>query len=258
MRRLLMTLLLALSALPARAQDAAQVLNVAAAADLSFCLDALDAEFARQAPGVEIKVATGASGNFFAQIANGAPFDVFLSADMDYPRKLAEAGQADARTLSMYAVGHLALWSTDPKVDVGKGLAVVTDPAVGRLAIANPDHAPYGRAAKAALQQAGLWDRVQDKLLLGENIAQTAQFVQSGNASAGLVAFSLLQSPKLAGVGRYLLLPEDSYPRLEQGLVITRHGAANPLAARYVAFLASPPARRIFEQYGFLLPQAPR
>ena len=155
-------------------------------------------------------------------------------------------------------MGHLALWSTNPAVDPAKGLAVLTDPQVKKLAIANPEHAPYGRSAKAALQQAGLWDKLQDKIVLGENIAQTAQFVQSGNADAGLVAYSPASSaPKLAGVGRYWLLPEDAYPRQEQGVVITKHGAGNPLAARYLAFLASPAAHKVFEQYGFLLPQAP-
>jgi molybdate transport system substrate-binding protein len=255
MRYLLAVLLLALS--PARAAETHE-LSVAAAADLSFCLDALDAEFVKANPGAQVKVATGASGNFYAQIQNGAPFDVFLSADMDYPRKLIESGDADAKSLSLYAVGHLALWSTNPAVDPAKGLGVLADPQVKKLAIANPEHAPYGRSARAALQQAGLWDQLQDKIVLGENIAQTAQFVQSGNADAGLVAYSLLKAPKLAGVGRYFMLPEDSYPRLEQGVVITKHGAANPLAPKYLDFLASPAARKVFEQYGFLLPQAPK
>ena len=258
MRYILIALLLAptLAIAPARATDPSE-LSVAAAADLSFCLDALDAEFTKANPGTQVQVATGASGNFYAQIQNGAPFDVFLSADMDYPRKLTESGDADAKSLSLYAVGHLALWSTNPAVDPAKGLAVLTDPQVKKLAIANPEHAPYGRSARAALEQAGLWDKLQDKIVLGENIAQTAQFVQSGNADAGLVAYSLLKSPKLADVGRYWLLPEDSYPRQNQGVVITKHGAANPLAAKYLAFLSSPAARKVFEQYGFLLPQAP-
>ncbi|MBV8062205.1 MAG: molybdate ABC transporter substrate-binding protein, partial [Nevskia sp.] len=150
--------------------------------------------------------------------------------------------------------GHIVLWSTNPAVDVSQGLKVLSGGAVKKFAIANPDVAPYGRAARAALQSAGLWDALQPKLVRGENIAQTAQFVQSGNADAGIVALSLVLAPQVAGTGRFYRIPEDQYPVLEQGAVITARGAANPLAKAYIEFLRSPEARAVFDKYGFLLP----
>lgn len=239
----------------ARADEPApQSLTIAAASDLAYCIDALNAEFRRQHPDVDLKTTTGASGNFFAQIKAGAPFDVFLSADLGYPRELIEAGLAEESSLLLYATGHLALWTTREGIDLSVGLASLASPAIKRIAIANPDVAPYGRAAKAALQSAGVWDAVRDRLVLGENIAQTAQFVQTGNAEVGLVSLSLLKSPKMAGIGRHVEIPEALHPRLEQGGVITRHGRPNPLAAAYLQFLASPGARAVFDRYGFLLP----
>lgn len=239
----------------ARAADGG-VLVVAAAADLVFCLERLDAEFKRANPGVEIKTTTGSSGNFFAQIQNGAPFDVFLSADVNYPRQLIKAGLAEEKSLTQYAVGRIVLWTLQPdKLNVDKGLEILRDPAVGKVAIANPEHAPYGRAAKSALEKTGVYEAVKDRLVLGENIAQTAQFVQSGNVDAGIVALSLVLAPKVASVGRYYLIPESSHPPLEQALVITRHGAANPLATKYVEFLRSKEARAIFDTFGFRLPE---
>lgn len=240
--------------LPVRAADG-PVLAVAAASDLVFCLEKLNAEFLKANPGVDLKVSTGASGNFFAQIQNGAPFDVFLSADVAYPQGLIKAGLAEERSLTRYAVGHLVLWTMRPeKVDVSRGLEALRAPGVGKIAIANPEHAPYGRAAKAALEKTGVYEAVRERLVLGENIAQTAQFVQSGNVDAGIVALSLVLAPKVAGQGRYYEIPESSYPPLEQALIITKRGAANPLAAKYVEFLRSQEARAIFDAFGFRLP----
>src|SRR3954470_14142132 len=149
MKRLLLLLLASLLTLPARAAP----LLVAAAADLNYCIDDLAAAFRQQAPDAELKVSTGASGNLFAQIRNGAPFEVFLSADMDYPARLAKLGVADGATLTAYARGRIALWSNDPRFDLARGMAVLRDPGVTRIAIANPATAPYGRAAKAALER---------------------------------------------------------------------------------------------------------
>jgi molybdate transport system substrate-binding protein len=229
-------------------------LQIAAAADLVFCLDRLNAEFKKAHPGVDLKVSTGSSGNFFAQIQNGAPFDVFLSADMKYPRDLAKAGLADEKTLTQYAVGRIVLWTTWPDVDLSKGLESLRADKIRKFAIANPDHAPYGRAAKAALEHEKLWEAVQPKLVLGENIAQTAQFVQTGNAEAGIVALSLVLAPVNKGLGKYQEIPAAFYPPLEQGLIITKYGGANPLAAKYLEFLRSKEARAIFDEYGFRLP----
>ncbi len=255
MKKLLLLLagLLCMGAVPAAA-PAADGLTIAAAADLTLCLDQLNAAFRKAHPGAELRTTTGSSGNFLAQIRNGAPFDVFLSADMAYPRELVKDGQAEADTLTLYATGHIVLWSTNPAVDVGKGLAVLNSDAVKKFAIANPDVAPYGRAARAALQSAGLWQPLQSKLVSGENIAQTAQFVQSGNVDAGIVALSFVLSPQAAGSGKYYRIAEDQYPLLEQGAVVTAHGSANPLARAYIEFLRSPEARAVFDQYGFLLP----
>ncbi len=243
-----------LIATPTQAEETSPQLTIAAAADLAYCMEDLNAEFRRQHPEVELKTTTGASGNFFAQIKAGAPFDVFLSADLNYPRELVKAGLAVESSLLMYAVGHVALWTTREGVEVSGGLAVLKSEAFRKIAIANPEVAPYGRAAKAALQSAGVWEAVQERLVFGENIAQTAQFVQTGNVDAGIVSLSLLKSPKMAGVGRYFEIPEALHPRLEQGGVVTRHGEGKPLAAAYLAFLNSPGARAVFDRYGFLLP----
>ena len=233
----------------------ATTISIAAAADLVFCLDALDGAFKKTHPEADLKVSTGSSGNFFAQIQNGAPFDIFLSADLKYPRDLAAAGLADAGTLTPYALGRIVLWTTQPGIDLSRGLASVTETQIRKLAIANPDHAPYGAAAKASLQHEKLWDAVQGKLVVGENIAQTAQFVQTGNVDAGIVALSLVLAPATKGIGKYVEIPDALHPPLEQGLVVTRHGAGNPLAAQYLEFLRSPEARTIFDAYGFRLPQ---
>ena len=237
------------------AEPAPASVTIAAAANLADVIEVLDAAFVQQNPGAATKVSTGSSGNFYAQIKNGAPFDVFVSADMDFPRKLIAVGEAQSDSLLLYAVGRLALWSTNPAVDVGSGLLCLTTPAVKKLAIANTETAPYGRAAKATLQSTGLWDKLQGKLVTGENISQTAQFVQTGNADAGFVAYSTLKSPKLAGVGQFWLVPLSAHAPLEQGAVITRHGRDNPLSAKYLAFLKSANAQAIFSQYGYSIPE---
>jgi molybdate transport system substrate-binding protein len=240
----------------ARAQSApGQTLQIAAAADLVFCLDALNHEFKEAHPEADFKVSSGSSGNFFAQIENGAPFDVFLSADMTYPRDLVKAGFAEEKTLTPYALGRIVLWTTSPSVNLEGGLESLRAADIKKIAIANPDHAPYGRAAKEALEHAKLWDAVQGKLVIGENIAQTAQFVQTGNVDAGIVALSLVLAPVNKGVGKYVEIPEAFHAPLEQGLVLTRHGKDNPLAAEYREFLRSKAARITFDACGFRLPE---
>jgi molybdate transport system substrate-binding protein len=223
---------------------AAAPLRIAAASDLATCMPVLNAGF-----DGETSVTVGASGNFYAQIRNGAPFDILMSADTGYPLALAEAGLADGPSMVVYALGQLVLWSADPRLKTGNGLQVLTDPAVRRIAIANPDVAPYGRAAKAALQQAGLWEQLQGKLVYGENAAQTMQFVESGNAQTGLVG-----KAHLTGRPGGWVLPADSYPALEQGAIITARGKANPAAARYLQFLRSERGRALLAGCGFLLP----
>lgn len=243
-----------ISLVGARVASAAESVSIAAAADLTYCLEDINAAFKKAHPGAELKVSTGSSGNFATQIKNGAPFEVFLSADASFPRELIKAGLADENSFSIYAVGKIVLWTSTPdKVDVTKGFDVLKDPngPVKKLAVANPDHAPYGRAAKEALAHEKLWDAVQPRVVLGENIAQTAQFVETGNADAGLVALSLVLSPKLSKVGKWWEVPVDTYNKLEQGVILTKAGANNALAKAYVEFLKTDEARVIFDRYGF-------
>ena len=234
----------------------AGTLLVAAASDLVHCIDELGASFQKEAPGTEVKVSTGASGNFFAQIKRGAPFDVFLSADMDYPRKLAQEGAADAASLAPYAVGRLAVWTLDARFDVRQGMRMFADPRLTRAAIANPDVAPYGRAARAALVHHGVWDGVRGKLVIGDNVAQAAQFVQTGNAQLGIVSLATVLSPRLKGVGRYYLVPEEGIAPTDQRAMVPKRGHASPSAARFVRFLHSAAARAILARSGFGLPRA--
>lgn len=248
----LLILLVASLALPARAET----LLVAAASDLTYSIDELAAAFKKEVPGAEVKVSLGASGNFFAQIKNGAPFDVFMSADMEYPARLAREGAAEQATLTTYAIGRAAIWSVDPRFDLKQGMRVLNDKRLKRVAIANPDIAPYGRAARAALQAHGFWDTVKDKLVIGENVAQTAQFIQTGNAQLGIVSYATVLAPRLKGVGSYYLIPDTGTPPIEQGAVVTRHGAANPLAPRFMQFLKSRTAHGILLRHGFTLPRA--
>lgn len=215
-------------------------LTIAAASDLNFALDQIAAHY----PG-QLRVSYGSSGNFATQIANGAPFDLFLSADIDYARRVAPNPAA----VFPYAVGRLVVWvpassSLDPA-------AVLRSPALRHLAIANPQHAPYGRAAEAALRHMGLWDAVQPKLVLGENIVQAFQLVDSGAAEAGMVALSLALGPAGRARGRYFEIPLDAYPRLEQGGVILKD---SPAARAFRDYLLGTEGRRILEQYGFSLP----
>jgi len=227
--------------------------SVAAAADLTYCLPVIDDAFQKANPGAVVKVSFGSSGNFFEEIKNGAPFDVFLSADINYPQTLAKAGLVEAPV--KYAEGKIVLWTMNGGLDVSRGLAVLKDAAVKHVALANPDHAPYGRAAKAALAHENLWDELTPKFVFGENIAQTAQFVQTGNADAGFVAMSLVAAPQLAHAGHYYEIPADDYAPIDQAAALTKAGAGKPLAQAYVAFLQSDAARKILEQFGFRLPK---
>jgi molybdate transport system substrate-binding protein len=244
-------IMLAAFALDLRAGE----LSVAAASDLIYCLEELHAAFQKEHPDINLKTSTGSSGNFFAQIKNGAPFDVFLSADVSYPEALIKAGLAGEKSLTPYAIGRIVVWTAGDKVDVSTGITSLAGPGVRKVAIANPEHAPYGRAAKTALHYYKRWDQIEPKIVYGENIAQTAQFIETGNADAGIVALALVLSPKLAKVGRWVEVPEESYPRLEQAAVVTGKGQNNPASALYIAFLRSAEAREIFDRFGFRLPQ---
>jgi molybdate transport system substrate-binding protein len=234
----------------------AHALRIAAAADLKFALDEWLKDFRATHPGERIEVTYGSSGNFIAQLSQGAPFDVFLSADMGYPRKLVEQGLAEDKDVFPYAVGHLVLWvRRESPLQVEKlGMKVLVDPAARRIAIANPQHAPYGRAAEAALKSQGLHDAVKDKLVLGENVAQTAQFAQSGAADVGLIALSLALAPAMKEQGRYGEIPASAYPRMDQGGVILKKAQDPALARQFRDALIDARSRPLFERYGFGAP----
>jgi molybdate transport system substrate-binding protein len=233
----------------------AQDLTVAAAADLNFALKELAARYEQKA-GVRITLSFGSSGNLYSQIQNGAPFDLFFSADEQYPKKLADAGLMEPHSLRTYAVGHLVLWAPnnaglDPAL---KKMDLLLQPAVQHIAIANPQTAPYGRAAMAALEHFGLKERVAGKLVFGENISQTAQFVQSGNAQAGLIALSLALSPPMKEAGGFWELPSDSYPELRQVAGVVSASKRKPTAQAFLDYVTSPEGVKVLQQYGFAVP----
>ena len=249
----LMPLLLAAAWSPAAAQ--APDVRVAAASDLQAALPGLVARF-EQETGLQASATFGSSGNFFTQIQNGAPFDVYLSADIDYPRRLQQAGFGEPGTLVAYATGRIVLWTRhDSGIDIRAGLPALRGAGVRRIAIANPGHAPYGRAAVAALRRAGLYEQVRARLVLGENIAQAAQFAQSGNADAGILALSLALGSTLRATGTYVEVPASLHPPIEQGAIVLR-GARNAAAARrFLAFLQRPDIVQYLDAEGFESPR---
>lgn len=246
--RLLLSACCLLVAFPASAGQ----ITIAAAADLKFAMDEIVAGFKTEHPTDEIQVTYGSSGKFQTQIQQGAPFDLFFSADISFPRELAKAGHAASETRP-YAVGRIVLWSN--VMDTTRmTIASLADPKISRIAIANPKHAPYGKRAEEALRASGLWEKLQTKLVYGENIAQTAQYVQSGNAQVGIIALSLALNPELARKGGYCLIPETLHNPLEQGYIITRRGGGKPLAWEFARYMSSKKARMVMSRYGFILP----
>lgn len=232
----------------------AQQIAVAAAADLQPAMQEIAGKF-HEKTGFTVQPSYGSSGNFFSQLQNGAPFDVFFSANVEYARQLEAAGLAEPGTLARYAVGKIVLWvPNDSRLDLAQGLAAVADPKVAKLAIANPQHAPYGQAAVAALKSAQLYDKVAGKLVLGENISQTMTFVAAGSADAGIVALSLALAPNIKGKGRYVEVPADSYPAIEQGCVVLKSAKNKDAAKALLQFVLSAEGREILARYGFGIP----
>lgn len=230
----------------------AERITIAAASDLKFAMDEIATSFRKSSPNDTIEIVYGSSGKFHMQIQQGAPYDLFFSADIAFPRELSKAGFA-ASEVKPYAVGRIVLWSS--KLDASKmTLANLLDAKITRVAIANPKHAPYGKRAEEALRASGVWDKIEPKLVYGENIAHTAQFVQTGNAQVGILALSLVLNPELAGKGGYWLIPDSLHKPLEQGFVITERAAVNDLAKRFATYMESPTARAVRTKYGFVLP----
>ena len=230
--------------------------RVAAAADLKFAFDELAAAFQKEHPDVKVTATYGSSGTLYSQLRNRAPFDLYLSADIDFPRKLVDGGLALGESEFVYAVGHLVVWvPNQSRLDLDKlGIKAVADPSVKKLAIANPRFAPYGRAAEAALKKLGVYDEVKGRLVFGENIAQTAQFVESGAADAGMIALSLALAPTLKDKGRYWMVPLDAYPGLEQGGVIMSWAKDLDATRALREFVKGEDGRAILKRYGFMLP----
>ena len=252
--RFLFTLILT-SCFAWRISAQGQEVSVAAAADLKFAMADVAEQFEKQTR-TKVNVTYGSSGNFFAQLQNGAPFDLFFSADIDYPKKLEAAELAEPGTLYEYAVGQIVIWApANSKVDVAKqGWKTLLDPSVEEVAIANPEHAPYGRAAVAALQKAGIYDQVKPKLVYGENISQAAQFVQSGNAQAGIVAMSLAVSPGMRD-GKRWEIPANMHPPIKQAAIILKDAKNKDTARAFLEFLKSSAGRAVLAKCGFVLPE---
>jgi len=230
---------------------AAQEITVAAASDLQFALQDVKERFEKNT-GAQVKLVFGSSGNLFTQIQNGAPFDLFFSADIEYPQKLESAELTEPGTLYEYAVGKLALWAPkDSLLDLSRGLQVLLDPRIKKIAIANPEHAPYGRAAVAALRHEGIYDKVSDRLVLGENISQAASFVVSGSADIGIVALSLALAPSLKDKGKYAELPADEYPAIRQAAVVLKSSKEKQAAQQFLAYLKTPAIVELLRSYGF-------
>jgi molybdate transport system substrate-binding protein len=240
------------TALPAISQE----LTVAAAADLRSVMDEIGAQFQKRS-GTHVKVIYGSSGNFYQQIQNGAPFDLFLSANADYPKKLDSAGLAAANSYYEYAQGKLVvLVSAKSPLDPRAGLRLLLDPAVKKIAIADPSHAPYGQAAIAALKAENIYQAVLPKIVMGENVSQAASFVLSGAADVGLVALSLARSPGTDGQVRYQEIPAADYPPIQQACVVLRSSKNQKLAMQFEEYLHNADAAAIFQKFGFEVPTA--
>lgn len=235
--------------------QAGEKILVAAASDLSFAMGEICKAFEKANPAIEVNVSYGSSGNFYAQIKQGAPFDVFFSADASYPARLEEEGFAIKGRRHLYAIGKIVLWIPKKSaLNPSKGLGIALEPEIKKLAIANPKHAPYGRAAEEALRYYGIWEKIHDKLVFGENISQAAQFVQTGAADAGIIALSLAISPKMIHDGKYGTIPAESYSVLEQVYTVLQRGKDKSGVKTFLEFVQGEKAKRILSDYGFVLP----
>ena len=224
---------------------------IAAASDLKFAMDSVIRAFAKSNSG-KVEITYGSSGKLYEQIANSAPFDIFFSADISYPEKLKSESKVSS-DVYQYAKGRIVIWSRkfDPRQKEMKSLL---DPSIKKIAVANPEHAPYGKRAMESLEYYKISGAVKPKLVYGENISQTAQFISTGAADIGIIALSLALSPNMKNDGKYFLISEDSYQPLTQGAVITIHGKGNKLARSFFDFVKTDKAISILQHYGFSKP----
>ena len=232
----------------------AEEMTIAAAANLNFAFREVATEYEKSS-GNQVRLTFGSSGNFYAQIQNGAPFDLFFSADIEYPKKLEEAGLTVPGSLYQYAVGRIVLWTGhESRIDVTKGIEALREPTVKKVAIANPKHAPYGRAAVAAMEYFKVYDQIKDKLVLGENISQAAQFIESGACDIGIVALSLAVTPAKKSKGVYWEIPAGSHLPLDQAVVILKSSKQQESAKQFLAFLKGVQGQEIMKRNGFTQP----
>jgi len=232
----------------------AQGITIAAAADLQFAMQDIGEQF-QKATGKNVKLIYGSSGNFFQQLQNGAPFDMFFSANLDYAKKLEAAGLTVPGSYYEYAKGKIVIWvPKDSALDLSSGLQSLVNPRIKKIAIANPQHAPYGQAAVEAMEKEGIYDKVKDKLVLGENISQTASFVVSGSADVGIVALSLALAPNMRDRGRYQDVPTNEYPPIEQACVILGSSKNKETARQFLSFVKTPAIGETLRRYGFEVP----
>jgi molybdate transport system substrate-binding protein len=223
---------------------------IAAASDLKFALDAIVEKFERNHQDLQLEVTYGSSGKLYEQITHSAPFDLFFSADISYPQQLRAKGLSLSKVYS-YGTGRIVLWSNkvDPSI---KKMNLLLDPEIRKIAIANPTHAPYGKRAEEALKHYGLYSKVSAKLVFGENISQTAQFITTGAADIGIIALSLAMSPAMKELhGMYYLIPEDSHQPLVQGFVVLTHAKENKGAAAFRDYVLTQEVRDMLSDFGF-------
>jgi molybdate transport system substrate-binding protein len=244
MKKIFITLLLALNI-----SLQAQTVKIAAAANLRYILEEIKTNYCHVNPGTDIILNFGSSGTFYQQIINGADYNIFMAADRIYPDRLKSQGvvSGDVKT---YAFGKLVLWSNS--IDVSKGLDILTDKSVNRIAIANPELAPYGERSVQCLKFYNLFEKIKDKIVYADNIAQAAQFAQTGNAEAGFIALALAMSPEMKGT--YFVIDTKSYKPVEQAMVLIKNGQTNPEAVKFMNYIMSAECKPVFEKYGFILP----
>ncbi len=246
MRKIILFILVALSV-----SAQAQTVKVAAAANLRYILEEINAKYIETHPKVKVEVTLGASGALTTQIINGADFNFFMSADIKFPQKLKEQGCAEG-VVKTYGFGKLALWST--VLDVSKGIEVLKKPDIKRISIAKPELAPYGERAVQCMKYYGLYDVSKKKLVYADNITQAAQFAETGNAELAFIAYALLFGPEMQGKGSFYLLDAQSYKPVEQACVLLKAWKPNPEAAKFMRFVLSAECKPIFEKFGFIVP----
>ncbi|WGZ94600.1 MAG: molybdate ABC transporter substrate-binding protein [Candidatus Thiothrix putei] len=247
-KQTLLTAAIAFSTASAWAED----VTIAAASDLKFALEDIKTAYVTAHPDDNVKITFGSSGKLSTQIEQGAPFDLFFSADIKYPKQLAAAKQA-ASEVKPYALGRIVLWSNTHDASQ-LTLESLKEEQFKHIAIADPSHAPYGKRAEEALTASKLWDTLKPKLVYGENIAQTAQFIESGNADIGIIALALALNPELSKQGGHYLIDDALHEPLEQAFILTTHGKDNTAAQRFAEYMQHPAARKIMVKYGFVLP----